>query len=182
MPVRRHPPRGFTLVECLIALAVAIVLLGSAVPAFTRQATARALGAQAGQFMSALRFARSEAIKRGAVVTVCARDPAAAQARCLEGTGADWRAGWIVYADPGGRGQLDAGETVLRVQSPLSPSGGIAGTRSRVSFTAGGFSTDAASHYLFQPAGGAGAGGAPPLMVCVSKQGRPRLAPGVVCL
>jgi type IV fimbrial biogenesis protein FimT len=171
-----RPPRGFTLIESAIALAVVVVLLGNAVPAFSRLVASRAIGTQAAQFMSALRFARSEAVKRGEVVTVCARDPAVPGLRCQADGAADWRAGWIVYADPAGRGRLDAGETVLRLQAPFARSGGVAGTRSRVSYTAGGFATDAASRYQFQPQG-SGA----PLVVCVSKQGRPRLAPGAAC-
>jgi type IV fimbrial biogenesis protein FimT len=178
MSVAPRPPRGFTLIEFSIALAIVVLLLGNALPAFSRLAASRALGAQAGQFVSALRFARAEAVKRGEVVTVCARDPAAPGTRCQATSTADWRSGWVVYADPAGRGRIDGGETVLRVQLPFTRSGGVAGTRSRISYTAAGISTDAASHYLFQPPDGAGAAA---LMVCVSKQGRPRMAPGGAC-
>jgi type IV fimbrial biogenesis protein FimT len=181
MPAIRHaPPQGFTLIESVVALAIVIVLLGNAAPAFTRMIAARSLGAQAAQFMSALRYARSEAIKRGEAVTLCARDPAAPGPRCQDSSSADWQPGWIVFTDPAGRGRIDGSEVVLRMQAPFGQSGGVAGTRSRVSFTAAGFATDAASHYLFQPQG-AFAGGAAPVMVCVSKQGRPRVAPGAVC-
>jgi hypothetical protein len=57
----------------------------------------------------------------------------------------------------------------------------VAGTRGSISFTAAGFSTDAASHYLFSPPAGAAPGAPPAVMVCVSKQGRPRLAGGGDC-
>jgi type IV fimbrial biogenesis protein FimT len=169
------------LIECAIVLVVAVLLLRVAVPGFSRTISTRALAAQASEFMSALRFARSEAVKRGAVVTVCAADPAAPPdaPRCLPAPAADWRGGWLVFADTGRRGALEAGDRMLRVQQPLAHSGGIAGTRGFVSFNAAGVSTDAASHYLFQPEA---AGDAPPaLLVCVSKQGRPRLAPSEVC-
>ena len=70
----------------------------------------------------------------------------------------------------------DAHDPVLRIQQPLRRTGGVAGTRGSISFTAAGFSTDASSHYLFSPPAEAALDAPPPVMVCVSKQGRPRLA------
>jgi len=175
--------RGFTLIELVTVLAIAAILLRMAVPGMSRGVAARALAAQASEFMSALRFARSEAVKRGTVVTLCALDGAGASAepRCQAARTADWRAGWLVFVDPGDRGVLDPGERVLREQQALAHSGGVAGSRSRVSFTAAGFSTDASSHYLFNPSAAAVLDAPPALLVCVSKQGRPRLASGQVC-
>src|SRR5262245_17856388 len=103
MPARRRsPPQGFTLIESAVALAIVVVLVGSAAPALVRLVAARSLAAQAAQFMSALRFARSEAVKRGEGVTLCARDPAVPTPRCQGSSTADWRSGWIVFADPAG--------------------------------------------------------------------------------
>jgi type IV fimbrial biogenesis protein FimT len=174
---RRRPSRGFTLVEFMIVLAVAAVLLGTAAPDFSRLLSERAAATQAGQFMAALRFARAEAMKRGQAVGVCASDPAAPGTRCLTGfAGADWRFGWIVFAGADGAVPPAAAAQILRVQQPLARSDGVAGTRRVMEFTAAGFSTDAAGHFLF-----AAAGGAKPVMVCVSKQGKPRVAPAGVC-
>jgi prepilin-type N-terminal cleavage/methylation domain-containing protein len=190
MPDRRSFPLpaasaapGFTLLECAIALAVAAVLLRAAAPDLTRAASARALAAQAGEFMSALRFARSAAIERGAAVTVCAADPAAAAdaPRCQPARAADWRAGWLVFADAGARGAFGDGDRLLRVQPALARSGGVAGTRGFVSFNAAGVSPDAASHYLFQPPPTASERAPAALLVCVSKQGRPRLVAAESC-
>lgn len=178
---RSRSPRGFTLIEFAIVLAVATILLGVGVPGMGRAVATRALAAQASEFMSALRFARSEAIKRGGTVTLCAVDARAASPRCQSARGADWRGGWLVFADPHGRGTLDDGEPVLRLQQPLVRSGGVPGTRSAVSFTAAGYSTDASSHYVFNPPAATGSDAPPPLLVCVSKQGRPRLAAGEIC-
>jgi type IV fimbrial biogenesis protein FimT len=179
---RAHPARGFTLLECVIVIAIAVLLLRAAAPGFGRVQAARALAAQAGEFMAALRFARSEAVARGGVVTVCAADTAAPPAapRCRPAGPADWRGGWLVFADAGARGRLEAGDRLLRVQQAFGHTGGVAGTRGFVSFNAGGFSPDAASHYRFQPEPSADP--PPALLVCVSKQGRPRLVPGEACL
>jgi type IV fimbrial biogenesis protein FimT len=182
--VRSRAPRGFTLIEFAIVIAIAAILIGVAAPDLRRGEGARAIAAQSAEFMSGLRFARAEAMKRGEAVTVCAADAAAASQRCA-GSGpfapTDWRGGWLVFVDRGERGSIEGGDQLLRVQQPLRRSGGVAGTRASITYSAAGFSVDAASHFLFvAPALDSGQ---PPaeLLVCVSKQGRPRLAPGSVC-
>jgi type IV fimbrial biogenesis protein FimT len=173
---RRRAACGFTLIELAIVLAIAAILLRVAAPGMTRTVAARALAAQVSEFMAALRFARSEAMKRGTVVTLCAATPEQQALGCQAGRPADWRAGWIVFVDGGRRASLEPGDAVLRVQTPLLRSGGVAGTRAAISFTAAGYSADASSHFLFNPPVQAAADAPPPLLVCVSKQGRPRLA------
>jgi hypothetical protein len=101
--------------------------------------------------------------------------------QCQRPRSADWRSGWLVFVDLGARGVLEDGDQVLRMQQPLRRTGGVTGTRSSVSFTAAGFSTDASSHYLFNPPAEAVTDAPPPVLVCVSKQGRPRLASGEIC-
>ncbi len=176
-----RPARGFTLIELAIVLAIAAILLRVAAPGMSRTVAARALAAQSSEFMAALRFARSEALKRGMVVTVCASVPAGASPACQGPRAADWRSGWIVFADRERRGVPEANDPVLRIQQPLLRTGGVAGTRGSISFTAAGFSTDASSHYLFSPPAEAAVDAPPAVMVCVSKQGRPRLASAGAC-
>jgi len=179
---RRRPPPGFTLIELLIVLAIVAVLARVAAPGLSRSVATRALAAQSAEFMAALRFARAEAFKRGVAITVCATRPGAAPPLACQGAGtADWRSGWIVFADRLRRGVPDGQQPVLRVQPALRLTGGVAGTRGVISFTAAGYSTDAASHYLFSPPAEAAADAPSAVMVCVSKQGRPRLAAAGAC-
>ena len=177
---RRHPcaARGFTLIELAIVAAVVAILLGVGTPGMSRSIAARALSAQVAEFIAALRFARSEALKRGAVVTVCAADATSTPPRC-QSHDADWRGGWLVFVDRGARGVIGADDRMLRVQQPLAHSGGVPGTRASISFNASGVSTDASSHYLFNAPPAADL--PPPVMVCVSKQGRPRIASSEIC-
>lgn len=179
---RRRPraARGFTLIELAIVVAVVAILLGVGMPGMSRSIATRALSAQVAEFIAALRFARSEALKRGAVVTVCAADAASSAPRC-QSHDADWRGGWIVFVDRGARGAIGADDRMLRVQQPLARSGGVPGTRASISFNASGISTDASSHYLFKPSPAPAANLPPPVMVCVSKQGRPRVASSEIC-
>ena len=179
-PVRRRPSRGFTVIELAVVLAIVAILLRVAAPGLSRATAARALAAQSSEFMAALRFARAQALLRGSAVTVCASAPGGPPLACQGARAADWRSGWIVFADRDRRGVPDDRSFLLRVQQPLQRSGGVAGTRGSISFTAAGFSTDASSHYLFSPPPAA-FDAPPPVMVCVSKQGRPRLAGSGEC-
>ena len=179
-----HPSRpvpGFTLIELAIVLAIAAILLRAAVPGMARSVAAHALSAQVGEFIAALRYARSEALKRGTVVTMCAADVTAPVPRCEPARDADWRGGWFVFVDAQARGVIDAGDALLRVQPPLARSGGVSGTRASISFAASGVSTDASSHYLFNPPIAPATDAPPPVMVCVSKQGRPRIVGTEIC-
>ncbi|TBW06585.1 prepilin-type N-terminal cleavage/methylation domain-containing protein [Azotobacter chroococcum subsp. isscasi] len=98
--------RGFTLIELMVALAVLAVLLGVAVPSFSDASLSSKLRSQANALVASVALGRSEAIKRNAVVTLCASSDGAT---C---TGA-WHQGWIVRAADG---------SVLQAQS-AAPSG-----------------------------------------------------------
>jgi type IV fimbrial biogenesis protein FimT len=178
---RLRPARGFTAIELAIVLAIVAILACLAAPGMSRLVAARALAAQSSEFMAALRFARAQALQRGSAVTICASAPAGPPPACQGPHSADWRSGWLVFADADRRGVPDGQSPLLRVQQALQRSGGVAGTRGSISFTAAGYSTDAASHYLFSPPGKASLDAPPAVMVCVSKQGRPRLASAGAC-
>ncbi|MCX7607927.1 MAG: GspH/FimT family protein [Anaerolineales bacterium] len=66
------------------------------------------------EFMAALNFARSEAIKRGQSVTLCKSSTGTS---CTASS--NWEQGWIAFVDANANGSLDSGETVLRVWPAL---------------------------------------------------------------
>lgn len=90
--------RGFTLVELLVTISIAAVLLTLAVPSFSTLILNQQVRVSAGDLQTSLFFARSEAIKRAADVSVV---PA----------GGDWKNGWSVQLTDG---------TVLRSESALN--------------------------------------------------------------
>ena len=69
------PAAGFSLVELLIALAVAAVLIGIGIPAFNGFVDQQRLTTRTNDFVGALAYARSEAVKLGGVVSVIASAP-----------------------------------------------------------------------------------------------------------
>ncbi len=60
-----HRTKGFTLIELLIALAVFLILITLAVPAFTRSVQTTRADTEIGDLQRGLNFARLEAINRG---------------------------------------------------------------------------------------------------------------------
>lgn len=57
--------KGFTLIELLVALAVFLILITMAVPAFTRSVQSTKADTEIGDLQRALNYARLEAINRG---------------------------------------------------------------------------------------------------------------------
>ncbi len=117
---------GFTLPELMVTVAVAVILLGLAVPSFRDTIIRNRLATQANELVTALNLARSEAIKRGVRVTVCkTADPNAASPSCS--SSADWQQGFIVFVDnthlPGNtKGVIDDADVRLRVFGTLTGS------------------------------------------------------------
>lgn len=103
---RASAARGFTLIELMIAIAVFAILLAIAVPSFRDASLAARLGSIANNMVASVQLARSEAIKRNAVVRLCASSNGTS---CVSST--NWQQGWIVLDQ--------ANNNVLQVQQAL---------------------------------------------------------------
>jgi type IV fimbrial biogenesis protein FimT len=100
---------GFTILELMITVAVLAILLGIAVPSFSAMIRQNRLAAQTNDLLTAAAVARSEAVKRGSLVTLCP-----ANGNNCSGN-AQWDGGWLVITDDGPNvGTLDAGEIVVQ--------------------------------------------------------------------
>ncbi len=118
--------RGFTLVELLVTVSVLSVLLAIAVPSFQGTIASNQLTSRTNELVSALNLARSEAIRRGARVTLCKSSSGTA---CT--TSGNWEQGWIAFVDTtrtGTSASVDSGETVLLVQQAGSGTTQIKGS------------------------------------------------------
>lgn len=101
MTAARHST-GFTVVELMVALSVAAVLLGLAIPAFTDFVRQRTMATRGNDVLMAVTYARSEAARQGRVVSVQAVDAS-------DGDN-EWGAGYcVVVGTPG-----NCNGTVLR--------------------------------------------------------------------
>lgn len=130
--------KGFTLIELMVTVAVAATVLTVGVPSFRELIQNNRLTTAVNDMVTEFNLARSEAVKRGAPVTLCKRNTA--------GTGCDdaatWLNGWIVFVDADGDGTVDSGDQVIRIHAPLSGLSSLNfGSRNRVTFDGHGFAT-----------------------------------------
>lgn len=109
--------RGFTLIELMTAVLILAILGSIAVPSFRSFTVNTRIGTAASELVTAMAFARSEAIKRSSRVEICASTD---QTGCSGDTA--WDPGWIVFDDANGDGLAGANE-LLRVWQPVE--GGV---------------------------------------------------------
>jgi type IV fimbrial biogenesis protein FimT len=168
--------RGFTLVELLVTLTLLAILLGIGVPSMRDFLLRRAVVSHVDAFGSALRMARSEAVKRGAPVTICmSPDPTAETPACATDAANGWSTGWLVFLDRGTVGTYDTGDNdiLIKIGQPLTSSGGASGDRNFITFQANGISLAGNTGIQFNPTGGDTNMGK---LVCITKTGRLNLA------
>lgn len=124
---------GFTLIELLVTVTVAAILLAIAAPNYQIFVLNSRMTAQSNDFITALQFARSEAVKRGTRVSVC---KSANNATCIL-TGS-WAQGWIVFVDGNVAGTLDgvgaSADLLLRASGPISGNSTLVGTANVANF------------------------------------------------
>lgn len=92
----RRPRSGFTLIELVIAIAVASVLAALAAPSFGGLRRAAGVSAATSELLSALHFARSRAALEGLPVTLCLSKD---ESTCARSTSAG-ASGWLVFVQP----------------------------------------------------------------------------------
>ncbi len=98
----------------MVTVVVVAILASVAFPMLTSVIRSARITSNANDLVAGLQLARSEAVKRRAIVRVCRTDQFnAAVPEC--GSGVGWESGWIVFVDTGGDGAFDDGaDTIVR--------------------------------------------------------------------
>ena len=160
--------RGYTLPELVFTMAIAIGLLGWGVPAFRDLQLNAARTREVNQFIQAIYLARSEAIKRNGVVSLC---PSLDGEWCAP-SGTPWERGWVIFVnrDRDSPAVRDAGEELLRVYAPWDK-GAVNANRATLSFRPFG-QMGVTATFTFCDRRGSRAARA----VIISQTGRPRVS------
>jgi type IV fimbrial biogenesis protein FimT len=174
----RHS-RGFTLIELMVVLTIAAILLGLAVPSFTRLIQSTTISSNVNTFLADVRFARSESIRLGGGVVMCrSSSPEAANANCGTGSSAGWESGWIIFQDLDNSLTRVSTEPLLRAQGPITSIDSIAesGASTKFAFTATGRLRNLSSGATTLQFGGGNYANDIQRVVCVNLSGRARIA------
>jgi len=139
---------AFTLVELLVTIAVGAIVLAIGVPSFQNIMQTNQLATQTNKFISAMNYARSEAVKRKENVIIC---PSTASGVCNAGN--SFENGWLIYVDEDRSSDFTAGDTSLWLNGALSNSLTLRGN------------TNVANQIVFNSRGRPSASGS--LIVCV---------------
>jgi type IV fimbrial biogenesis protein FimT len=160
--------RGYTLPELVFTLAIAIGALGWGVPAFRDLQLNAARTREVNQFIHAVYLARSEAIKRNGVVSLC---PSGDGEWCAP-SGTAWQLGWMIFVnrDRDSPAVRDPGEEILRVFAPWER-GAVHANRTTLSFRPFG-QMGVTATFTFCDQRGSPAARA----VIISQTGRPRVS------
>lgn len=109
---------GFSVVEMIVALAVAGILLASAAPSFLDLVRDERLVTRINLLLTDVHLARIEAIKRNRDVVLC-RSSDGRHCAPSAASRADWSIGWIAYVNPDGNKRRDPGEPLLQARQAL---------------------------------------------------------------
>ncbi len=96
---------GFTLIELIVTLVVAAIIIVVGIPGMSVLMANNQAAAHTDSLVTALSFARSESVKRGINVSICATGTDE-EGKIICGGADGWPNGWFVFVDTGDKEQL----------------------------------------------------------------------------
>ena len=126
---------GFTLLELMVVITIVAVLMALGVPSYRYVTNSNRVSAEVNALLGDLQFARSEAIKEGATVTVCPTSNPPATSPVCDAASSEWDQGWIVTSPT-------VTPNVLRVQQAFANTGDrflSSGNQKSITFDRNGF-------------------------------------------
>ncbi len=104
---------GFTLIEMMVTIALAVILLAIAAPQFQDLIRSNRITTETNRLLADIRLARSEAMKRGRRVVLCPSASTLSATPGCDGTASVWSDGWLVFADQDDNNTFTSGTDIL---------------------------------------------------------------------
>ena len=101
-------------------MVIVAILMAVGVPSYRYVTTDNRMSTEVNELLGDLEFARSEAVREGQTITVCAAAPSSTPSSpsCAATGATAWQNGWIVFLDTNNDQQIDStSDSVLRIQS-----------------------------------------------------------------
>ena len=106
---RIRPEAGVTLVELLVVITLVSILMMIGVPSYKYVTNSARVSGEINSLLADMQLARSEAVKEGSFVSICASADSATCSTVNNG----WNKGWIVFSDFNGNGTFDSSADAL---------------------------------------------------------------------
>jgi len=159
---------GFTLLELLVTLLIGAIFVSLAIPSFDRMVQGGRLSTAYNSLLGELAYTRSQAVKRSALVSICATSDGAT---CNTSS---WELGRLVFVDVNGNGDYEPGDTLLKVfeesQNAVTIRASALTDTGAVVFDSGGAITDTGNLFLCDERGATEAKGVMLTMIGLSQK------------
>ena len=135
MTNRNTIPRGFTLIELMVTVALVAILAAVAVPGLTTFQRNAQLTSFSNTMLASINSARGEAMKRGRYAMVVPND------------GTNWSSGWVVFVDMNGTQAYEIASDLTLLTREAPPS------YLDIAISAGGSAADSPTYIMFDASG-----------------------------
>ncbi len=126
---------GFTLIELLVTLVMVAIIMAVGIPGLSSLMANNQATAHSNDLITAISFARSESVKRGTRVSICAKSAAEEDNYTCGGKDDTWSNGWFAFLDPNGNAATGYTPPASNLQRSWSAPSGNYATKGPVSIS-----------------------------------------------
>lgn len=137
--------KGFSLIELIATLSVIAIITSFAIPTLNQTYKNKIISNNISNFISDVRFTRSESIRLGGGVTMCnSNNPEDINPKCNTSLNQNWTSGWIIIKE------IDSNNfKYLRIQKKITTLDSISSDINLIKFNANGRISSLTGSFLF---------------------------------